>query len=84
MHQKDTTVDKTKKKGRLKWSEHVTRMNERRLPSRAKHGHVEGIRSKETKQKRQKRWIGMRRAIGMARGRKRRRNLVSTQSSLNG
>jgi len=44
LHQKETLVDKIKKK-RLTWFGHVTRMDERQLPPRAMHGHIEGTRN---------------------------------------
>ena len=46
LQQKETTIEKTR------WFGHVTRMNDRRLPSRVMHCHVEGTRSKERLKKR--------------------------------
>ena len=42
--QKETVVDKIRKR-RLTWFGHVTRMEDKRLPAAALHGHVEGKRS---------------------------------------
>jgi len=44
LHQEETPVNKIKKK-RLTWFGHVTRMDERRLPPRAMHCHIEGTRN---------------------------------------
>ena len=46
LHQEEKLVDKIKKK-RLTWFGHVTRMDERRLASRAMHCHIEGTRNEE-------------------------------------
>jgi hypothetical protein len=47
---KETVKDKIRKR-RLTWFGHITRMNSRRLPTAALHGHVEGTRSRGSRAK---------------------------------
>lgn len=80
MQQKVTRVEKRKKRGQKWFDRYVTRLNDKRLPSRAMHCHVDGIRSKE---RQPKRWtdniqkevkaynVEMRTALDLARDRER-------------
>src|SRR6218665_3842168 len=47
----ENTVVQTIKKRRLQWFGHVERMEEKRLPNAALHGHVEGRRSRGRQRK---------------------------------
>ena len=84
MGQQDTLCAKVQRK-RLKWFGHITRMDGKRLPTRALHCHIEGARSRgrqpktwmdNVKEDLKEHGLGMRTATEWARDRKRWRHLV--------
>ena len=89
--QKDTIVDRIRRR-RLTWYGHVIRMENERIPAKALHGEVEGVRSRGRPRKK---WINnvledikdrgweIRRAIDLARDRPKWRSFVGASSSVN-
>jgi Reverse transcriptase (RNA-dependent DNA polymerase) len=84
-----TVVEKIKKR-RLRWFGHVMRMDDKRLPVAALHGHVEGKRSigrqrkiwmDNVKEDLEEKDIDMRRAIDLTRNREVWRRLIEASSS---
>ena len=89
--QNETIIDRIRKR-RLTWFGHVTRMDDRRLPTTALYGHVEGTRSRG---RQSKTWmenvmedlkikdIDIREAVDKTRDRTLWRSLVKASSSVN-
>ena len=88
---KDTIVDRITKR-RLTWYGHVIRMENERIPAKALHGEVEGVRSRGRPKKRwmdnvlediKNRGREIREAIDLARDRPKWRSFVGASSSVN-